>query len=106
MNTELVKEIDDYLGIELSPNCPMMHPDSPSTQLLRKCKAELSKTLWVPVEERLPETRQIVLIAGGIGHLAHGGTWYTDTGPDAGRQIQWEVTHWMPLPTSPNNEER
>ena len=60
---------------------------------------------WIPVEERLPEEKQRVIVrcervGTSVGWILWGG-WMTDIGPHAG-----EVTHWMPLPKVPKEEKK
>ena len=55
---------------------------------------------WIPVEERLPEEKQRVIVrcervGTSVGWILWG-NWMTDIGPGAGK-----VTHWMPLPQPP-----
>ena len=58
---------------------------------------------WIPVSERLPEIRKVVLITDGIdvgtGWMNQGrwNTSFADIQRDA-------VTHWMPLPQPPKEE--
>ena len=59
---------------------------------------------WVSVEERLPEEKQRVIVrcervGTSVGWILWG-RWMTDIGPHAG-----DVTHWMPLPKSPKEDE-
>lgn len=59
---------------------------------------------WVSVEERLPEEKQRVIVrcehvGTSVGWILWG-KWMTDIGPGAGK-----VTHWMPLPKSPKEDE-
>ena len=61
---------------------------------------------WISVEAELPEDRQFVIVSGGIAYHGRDGRWMTATGCDLpGRPIQWEVTHWMPLPDPPNSRD-
>ena len=58
---------------------------------------------WIPVEERLPEEKQRVIVrcervGTSVGWILWG-NWMTDIGPGAGK-----VTHWMPLPKAPKEE--
>ena len=55
---------------------------------------------WIPVEERLPEEKQRVIVrcervGTSVGWILWG-NWMTDIGPGAGK-----VTHWMPPPAPP-----
>jgi len=60
---------------------------------------------WISVEDRLPEDQETVIIRGGCGYYCHDDeVWYSaisknHLGVDA--EIQWPVTHWMPLPEPP-----
>lgn len=75
--------------------------------LLAEIERMKTERRWVPVDERLPETGESVLIALPYpiigrscttgGYVNH--TWYCD---DFGGEA--EVTHWMPLPTAPGGD--
>ena len=61
--------------------------------------------MWISVEDRLPETHTTVIVAGGIAYINES-CWWTLTGVDyPGSQIQWDVTHWMPLPAGPEESD-
>lgn len=69
---------------------------------------ELAAYHWIPVSERLPVARERVLVPGGIAYWMDprpefpDGVWFSITGIESpGRPIQWNVTHWMPLPEAP-----
>jgi len=55
---------------------------------------------WISVEERLPEVYRIVIVSGGVA-VHDGKEWKTVTRTSIPQPIQWEVTHWMPLPEPP-----
>lgn len=62
---------------------------------------EVQQMRWIPVEERLPEEKQRVIVrcervGTSVGWILWG-NWMTDIGPGAGK-----VTHWMPLPPGPS----
>ena len=62
---------------------------------------EVQVMRWIPVEERLPEEKQRVIVrcervGTSVGWILWG-NWMTDIGPGAGK-----VTHWMPLPPGPS----
>ncbi len=59
-------------------------------------------TGWVACSERMPEEYVIVLVVGGLAAWQGGTRWDSMMPHCTGRTIQWPVTHWMPLPTSPN----
>ena len=59
---------------------------------------------WISVEDQLPVYDETVIVAGGIAYrrILDDGRWYTLTSCDyPGKPIQWDVTHWMPLPDGP-----
>ena len=66
---------------------------------------------WIPVTERLPEIEEDVLIAATV-HTKKGdvravtGDFINTAGQWNGASCSWryEVTHWMPLPTPPQEE--
>jgi hypothetical protein len=78
------------------------YPELP-TQYIR---ADLAPK-WVSVDERLPELGRTVFVHGGVGYYDYNKEeWVTLTGEAwPGRRIEWNVTHWMPLPTPPEGEE-
>jgi hypothetical protein len=56
---------------------------------------------WIPVDEKLPDGF-LCLVPGGVARYAGKGVWITATDTEyPGREIQWEVTHWMRLPDPP-----
>ena len=66
---------------------------------------EVQQMRWIPVEERLPEEKQRVIVrcervGTSVGWILWG-NWMTDIGPGAGK-----VTHWMPLPQPPKEEKK
>ena len=66
---------------------------------------EVQQMRWIPVEERLPEEKQRVIVrcervGTSVGWILWG-NWMTDIGPGAGK-----VTHWMPLPKPPKEEKK
>lgn len=58
---------------------------------------------WISVKDRLPDSSEIVIVEGGIARFVRHPYehWVTETSFSHGREIQWEVTHWMPLPEPP-----
>ena len=71
---------------------------------------------WIPVEERLPDHNKTVLVyctgvvAGNhvvhIGSLDSGKFWFLRTHPGISSfpVLEWQVTHWMPLPEPPGKD--
>lgn len=58
---------------------------------------------WIKCSDRLPEDYDIVIISGGLGYFT-GKKWISVIGTEY-NEIQWEVTHWMPLPSCPKKAE-
>lgn len=86
-----------------------------------RLKGEVQKMRWIPVEERLPSVNDLVLVFSKddeYGHTQHelakymfhptlGWDWCTFDN----EYYEWlpafnRVTHWMPLPTLPKEENR
>lgn len=70
---------------------------------------EIAKGGWVPVEERLPEPSESVLVSllyGDIGMDLYGVIYYEDDGSPvyAWHEFDGEVTAWMPLPEAYKEE--
>jgi hypothetical protein len=60
---------------------------------------------WIPVTERLPKHMEQVIVKGGIAYWRDpspewpDGKFFTITAMNwPGKPIQWDVTHWMPMP--------
>jgi hypothetical protein len=58
---------------------------------------------WISVEDKMPEPDRLVIVKGGVAVFRKWGVWITMTGRDSGKPIQWDVTHWMPLPEPPED---
>lgn len=76
--------------------------------------AEWERERWIPVEERLPEEKVNVLVAGFAYNdpkrgywQAIGARWDNRWAEDAEDVAYWQrhpVTHWKPLPQGPNTK--
>jgi hypothetical protein len=65
--------------------------------LLARIDARLATGGWIQASERLPDSLENVLVSGGLAYY-DGEAWISVA---EGRPIQWEVTHWRPLPPPP-----
>ena len=65
---------------------------------------------WQPIESA-PKDGTVIIVSGGIAywrerlnHWEGPSGWYTLTGCEyPGKPIQWNVTHWQPLPEPPHD---
>ncbi|MBP5460753.1 MAG: DUF551 domain-containing protein [Lachnospiraceae bacterium] len=81
----------------------------------KACKALESRIpRWIPVEERLPKKSGYYITAFGDGtamavnEFMHPRDWLTEEGRKANPNGKWYwggVTHWMPRPKPPKEEE-
>lgn len=81
------------------------------TRLQSELQQERESHRWIPVEERLPEDGERVnLFDGATGFFIYGEKdTYTDDGrwlwkTDFGAWHKENVTHWQPLPSSPEKD--
>ena len=103
MYDELVKRLRDAAKMSEALAVLLPHSEGSATAKLFNEAADaiekLSKPRWIPVTERLPEIRQVVLITDGIdvgtGWMNRG--WWNTSFADIQRDA---VTHWMPLPST------
>lgn len=72
------------------------------------------KQEWISVKDRLPERNKLVLVravstarGGNITFVgAYDGFWFLQTAADTiGLTIQYDITHWMPLPEPPERDD-
>ena len=73
---------------------------------IAELESQLNNNKWISVEEELPRDAKPVIVRGGCGHYSHKyKKWFTNMERDRFGEylpIQWEVTHWMPIPVLPN----
>jgi hypothetical protein len=110
-NEELAKEIMQSCSLHYT-HPEMFTPDDPQRTLdmaLENAKSILSKHLegeWVKVSERLPESRTWVIVCtehDGKRHVVPGFGVRLKNDDNRWRwESEFPVTHWMPLPPSPD----
>lgn len=75
-----------------------MHDDQPKTETLAAVASSDLLGRWVPITERLPDTRRVVMLSGD-GEMAIA----------LGKRItpgiaqMMNITHWLPIPELPND---
>ena len=78
-------------------------------ELVRKRKRSTDETVWISVEDSLPEPHVDVLVVcdGGtqVMHLVVGTRTFWDVGCGGPNITSSGVTHWMPLSEPPRKEE-
>lgn len=83
------------------------------TQEIQRLNAELDKYRWIPVEERLPEDRRVVLVTAYWhetyqvmeGCYFGDGLWWCVPYNNCGEHMQrLKPKAWMPLPNAPKGE--
>ena len=66
-------------------------------------------TKWIPMEEAKPKECVFVLVVGGLTGNRRNIAWMTENGDfiriNSDKRME-KVTHWMPLPDLPKQEER
>ena len=76
------------------------------------------RTRWVPVSERLPNMcgfkclvcaknkfEQTHVFTAFTGYMEHGKLEFHSCEPPYDDLSAWEITHWMPLPEAPKEED-
>lgn len=101
MNDKLIEKIDEFMTRNAySPEIP---PEVFS--MLSECRDRLR---WVPMSERLPAPCQRVLYYLDVAGI-HSGQYIGDDQSNVfGGRGGWltdDVTHWMPLPQPPQQEQ-
>ena len=115
---------DDFLDLfyvasagqdkEFIKTVEMVVEDTPTVSVITAIDIANGVTVqkWIPVTERLPEEKQLVLAVCKSGKIFVGdywdcyGTiiWRIRTARDSTKNITQIVTHWMPLPEPPKGE--
>lgn len=81
--------------------------------LIQRLEAQVPK--WISVEERLPENKQMVIgftpcdgymFVGYYREEQNWKQWYIVTAMRSTKYVTKKVTHWMPLPEPPKEEEK
>ena len=121
MYDELLKRLRDAAKMSEALAVLLPHSEGSATAKLFNEAAdaieELSKPRWIPVTERLPEDREMVIgytpcdgfmFVGyhvtSIYHDRDFSYWNIVTAMRSTRKMMKKVTHWMPLPEPPKEE--
>ena len=109
MREKMIELLAKTPGIGWSPSARQMVAD----QLIAN---GVTVQKWIPVSERLPEKFKTVLVycknktirGGTVCHIGScdNGFWFLarQAGTESFPDLEWEVTHWMPLPEPPKGE--
>lgn len=81
---------------------------------VEELEAELERHRWILVSERLPETNKQVIVLLTTDRRVNGDGHYNGVPPQGHDWPLWstdegfdlDVTHWMPLPDPPEDEQR
>lgn len=105
MTTELIERMRRLDRTFVEGNVVITRTD---VDTVEEALAHLERYAWRDVEEELPESwsgfaSRLVIVHGGVAYYDHRKEqWFTVTAEDyPGQSIDWEVTHWMPLPLPP-----
>lgn len=106
---------DDYLrAIRIAIDAAMQPSGGDSVHSANALseRPDLTPGDWISVNERLPVHNDVVIVPGGIALWRQpcfewpDGKFFTLTGERwPGKPIEWEVTHWMPLPQPPGSRD-
>ena len=105
---DLVKSLRYCAEYDCTTVCPRAGTGNGCITRLKKEAAdvieELSKSRWIPVTKALPEDGQWVLVWGHGQHIPtmmfrESGAWIDDQ-----FEFHTTVTHWMPLPEPPKED--
>ncbi|MBV8042525.1 DUF551 domain-containing protein, partial [Pluralibacter sp.] len=85
----------------------------PKIDEVRCCRSPVSPDGWIPVSERMPEPNIFVLVSNGVWvglgfqsdaeHLEEDERWQDEHYEFIDR-LHFPVTHWMPLPATPQQD--
>jgi len=98
-----MEKITKALEISVIAGVPCTLTPEQCTELIARIAELEEERRWIPVDERLPDDSTMVLftdgVTKGIGKFSEDGFydyWYDGF-------FNKPVTHWMPLPESPND---
>ena len=98
---ELAKDLAEYGTSRTSESEVRALADKVRRLETAAWRARVDTLKWIPVSEKLPDGF-LCLVPGGVARYSGKGVWLSATDNEyPGRVIEWEVTHWMPLPSPP-----
>lgn len=116
-NAQLLEKVDRFSKTAFEQNMAILGKQDVITKQER-VRANLQSEIWqlkqqvphwISVEERLPEAHKIVLVyvTNQIGLWTVKIDWMDERGWVCSADSEWHIiTHWMPLPSGPKEEEK
>lgn len=108
---EWLKGCDDKSNCSRCPNGYQCDRDAYTLAYIQQLEAQVPK--WISVDERLPKPHDdgsvdgVLVTDGALIHMAYysNDQWYFCSNGEMKKDMFYEVTHWMPLPEPPEEEE-
>ena len=103
---EAIKVLEFFKGQAEKYDGSLEYINPEEVEAFRMAIEALNQTAWIPVEERLPDIDQIVLICTGDGQITDGYRWNSEdwflawgefNGEHTGGEYV-QIVAWMPLP--------
>jgi|GEM_PF-3049619 len=109
---QITKAMVEKLAVNKQREWPEPKDGEPRLHIKEASNSPVTPDSWIPVSERMPEDEQEVLTRNRMGHCfvsffdEHSGLFFDRVDVAAACCIEHIlVTHWMPLPAAPQQEE-